>query len=110
MPGLKSAKGRGSGRETGSVSAAGAAVEPQMETCRSRLRRSETEGEAEEDLSLLDRGVLRTAVMTGLSLLGKKKKQITSYNALYHYLVLIPMHLLHRLLLKPSRVLEEEKL
>lgn len=47
-------------------------VELQMETRRSRLRRSaRTEGEAGsgEGLCLLDMGVLKTAVMIGLSLL-----------------------------------------
>lgn len=48
------------------------AVSPQMETCRSRLERMmRAQREAGEDPFLLDRGVRRTAVMTGLSLLGK---------------------------------------
>lgn len=52
--------------ETG-LGSVGGSGEPQMETCRSHLQQTVmTQGEAEEDLSLLDKGVLRTAVMTGL--------------------------------------------
>lgn len=59
-------------------SAAGA-VEPQSEACRSRLRRTvRTQGAAGEDRSLLRRGVLRTAVMTGLSLLEKNRNDSVS--------------------------------
>lgn len=42
-------------------------VEPQLETSRRRLRKTvRTQGEAGEGRSLLGRGVLRTAVNTGL--------------------------------------------
>lgn len=50
--------------DSGSVAEA---ASPQMETYRSHLQRNvKAQGEAGEDLSLLDRGVLRMAVMTGL--------------------------------------------
>lgn len=60
-------KSQGFDEETESTTAS-----PQMETHRSRLQwMMRAQREAGEDLLLLDRGVLRTAVMTGLSLLGK---------------------------------------
>lgn len=60
-------------------SAAGS-VDPQMETSRSRSRRTvRTEEDAGENRSLLDRGVLRTAVKTDLSLLGGKKRNDVVY-------------------------------
>lgn len=73
---LNSASSRGSDGETG-LGSAGGSVEPRTETCRSRLRKTvRTQGGAGEDRSLPDRGVQRTAVMTGLSLLEKNRGYI----------------------------------
>lgn len=64
-------KSQGFDEETDTGSAA-VAVSPQMDTRRSHLQRTaRTQREAGEDVFLLDRGVSRMAVMTGLSLLGK---------------------------------------
>lgn len=52
-------------------------VEPQAETGRSHLRKTvRTQREAGKDRSRLDRGHLRTAVMTGLSLLEKSRNYV----------------------------------
>ena len=68
-----SAKSPSSGGETDLVSAAVGIVDPKMETRRGRPHRTvRARREAGEDPSLLDRGILKTAVMTGLSLLERK--------------------------------------
>lgn len=54
---------------------AAVAVEPQLETGRGHLRWTErTWGAVVEDPSVLDKAVLRMAVMTGSPLLEKKTK------------------------------------
>lgn len=90
-------KSQGLDEETDSGSAAGT-VAPQMETSRSRLQRTvRAKGEDGEDPFLLGRGVLRTAVMTGLSILQKKQQKV--YNVWFNYLESLPTHL-HRFFMK----------